>query len=1273
MASNQVVERISFARTKKQFQYPDFLEVQLKSFADFFQLETTPENRKNEGLYKVFLENFPITDTRNQFVLEFLDYYIDPPRYTIEECLERGLTYSVPLKAKLKLYCTDPEHEDFETIIQEVYLGTIPYMTPRGTFVINGAERVVVSQLHRSPGVFFAQSVHPNGTKLYSARIIPFKGSWIEFATDTNNVMFAYIDRKKKVPVTTLLRAIGFESDKSILEIFDLADEIKVSKAALKKVVGRRLAARVLKSWVEDFVDEDTGEVVSIERNEVIIDRETVLENEHIDLIVDAGVDTILLHKETANINDYAIIYNTLHKDPSNSEKEAVLHIYRTIRGSEPPDEATARDVIEKLFFSDKRYDLGDVGRFRMNRKLGLNIPSEVRVLTKEDIISIIKYLIELSNSKADVDDIDHLSNRRVRTVGEQLYNQFSVGLARMARTIRERMNVRDNEVFTPIELINAKTLSSVINSFFGTNQLSQFMDQTNPLAEMTHKRRLSALGPGGLSRERAGFEVRDVHYTHYGRLCPIETPEGPNIGLINSLCVYAKINELGFIETPYRKVENGKVDLSDEGVIYLSAEGEEGKIIAQANASVADDGTLLEQRIKARLEADYPSVSADQVNLMDVAPNQIASIAASLIPFLEHDDANRALMGSNMMRQAVPLLQPEAPIVGTGIEGQVVQDSRIHLTAEGDGVVEFVDANEIKIRYNLTEEEKFVSFDDPVKTYKLTKFLKTNQNTCINLRPIVRKGDKVKQGQILTEGYATQNGELALGRNLMVAFMPWKGYNFEDAIVISERVVREDLFTSIHIEEYLLEVRDTKRGLEELTADIPNVSEEATKNLDENGIIRIGAEVKPGDILIGKITPKGESDPTPEEKLLRAIFGDKAGDVKDASLKASPSLDGIVIDKKLFSRAIKDKKGTKAANEKVLLEKIEDEFKQQIDELNTKMVDKLFVLVNGKTSQGVKDYYNVDVIPKGVKFTTKVLQELNFLNVNPNKWTTDKDKNQLIRQLFHNYMLKYKEIESVYKRKKYTLTIGDELPAGIVQLAKVYIARKRKIKVGDKMAGRHGNKGIVSRIVRVEDMPFLEDGTPVDIVLNPLGVPSRMNLGQIYETVLGWAGKVLGVKFSTPIFDGATIEQITEYTNKAGLPPYGITYLYDGGTGERFDQPATVGVIYMLKLGHMVDDKMHARSIGPYSLITQQPLGGKAQFGGQRFGEMEVWALEAFGAANILQEILTIKSDDVIGRAKAYEAIVKGEPMPTPGIPESFNVLLHELRGLGLSVNLLN
>ncbi len=1272
MASNKVVERISFSSTKNQLEYPDFLEIQLKSFADFFQLETTPENRKNEGLFKVFQENFPITDTRNNFVLEFIDYFVDPPRYTIDECLERGLTYSVPLKAKLKLYCTDPEHEDFDTVIQDVYLGTIPYMTPRGTFVVNGAERVVVSQLHRSPGVFFGQSVHANGTKLYSARIIPFKGSWIEFATDINNVMYAYIDRKKKLPVTTLLRAIGYESDKNILEIFDLADELKVSKTGLKKVVGRRLAARVLKSWVEDFVDEDTGEVVSIERNEVVVDREIVIENDHIDLIVDAGVDTILLHKDGANMADYAIIYNTLQKDPCNSEKEAVLHIYRQLRNSEPPDEATARDVIDKLFFSDKRYDLGEVGRFRINRKLGLNTSHDTKVLTKEDIILIIKYLIELINSKTDVDDIDHLSNRRVRTVGEQLYNQFSVGLARMARTIRERMNVRDNEVFTPIDLINAKTLSSVINSFFGTNALSQFMDQTNPLAEMTHKRRMSALGPGGLSRERAGFEVRDVHYTHYGRLCPIETPEGPNIGLISSLCVFAKINDLGFIETPYRKVEEGRVDLSNNGVIFLSAEEEEGKIIAQANAALNDDGTFSEHRVKSRLEADYPQVTGEQVHMMDVAPNQIASIAASLIPFLEHDDANRALMGSNMMRQAVPLMRPDSPIVGTGIEFRVVYDSRIHGQSEGEGVVEYVDANEIVIRYALNDEEKFISFDEPVRSYKLQKFLKSNQNTCINLRPMVKKGDKVIKGQLLSEGYSTEKGELALGRNLMVAFMPWKGYNFEDAIVINEKVVRDDLFTSIHIDEYMLEVRDTKRGLEELTADIPNVSEEATKNLDENGLIRVGADVKPGDILIGKITPKGETDPSPEEKLLRAIFGDKAGDVKDASLKASPSLEGTVIDKKLFSRAIKDKKSPKL-NEKNLIQKIEDDFNRQFEELNAKMVDKLFILVNGKTSQGVKDYLNVDVIPKGVKFTQKVIQDLDFLNVNPNKWTTDKDKNQVIRDLFHNYMIKFKEIDSVYKRKKYNLTIGDELPAGIVQLAKVYIAKKRKIKVGDKMAGRHGNKGIVSRITRAEDMPFLEDGTPVDIVLNPLGVPSRMNLGQIYETVLGWAGKELGIKFATPIFDGAHIDQICDYTEKAGIPKFGRTYLYDGGTGERFDQPATVGVIYMLKLGHMVDDKMHARSIGPYSLITQQPLGGKAQFGGQRFGEMEVWALEAFGAANILQEILTVKSDDVIGRAKAYEAIVKGDPMPTPGIPESLNVLLHELRGLGLSINLLN
>jgi DNA-directed RNA polymerase subunit beta len=1273
--SSKNTERISFASRPNQLPYPDFLEIQLKSFGEFFQLGTTPENRKKEGLFKVFTENFPITDTRNNFVLEFLDYYIDPPRYTIEECIERGLTFSVPLKAKLKLYCTDPEHEDFDTVIQDVYLGTVPYMTDRATFVINGAERVVVSQLHRSPGVFFGQSIHANGTKLYSARIIPFKGSWIEFATDINNVMYAYIDRKKKLPVTTLLRAIGFESDKQILEIFNLAEEHKVSKTNIKKLVGRKLAARVLKTWVEDFVDEDTGEVVSIERNEVILDRETVVENEHVDLIVDSGAKAILLHREDTNLSDYAIIYNTLQKDPCNSEKEAVIYIYRQLRNAEPPDEATARDVIDKLFFSDKRYDLGEVGRYRINKKLGLETEMNVKILTREDIIKIIGYLIELINSKTEVDDIDHLSNRRVRTVGEQLYAQFGVGLARMARTIRERMNVRDNEVFTPVDLINSKTLSSVINSFFGTNQLSQFMDQTNPLAEMTHKRRMSALGPGGLSRERAGFEVRDVHYTHYGRLCPIETPEGPNIGLISSLCIYAKINDLGFIETPYRKViHNGqeaapasKVDFSDEGIVWLSAEEEEQKMIAQANAPLKADGEFENARAKCRYEADYPFEEVQKVDLMDVAPNQIASIAASLIPFLEHDDANRALMGSNMMRQAVPLINPEAPIVGTGLEAQVISDSRILYVAEGDGVVEFVDSNEIVVRYTRTDEEKFVSFDDDIKRYTLPKYKKTNQNTCINLTPVVRKGEKVVKGQVLTEGYGTKHGELALGRNLKVAFMPWKGYNFEDAIVISEKVVQEDYFTSVHIDEYQLEVRDTKRGLEELTSDIPNVSEEATKNLDENGLIRIGAHIRPGDILIGKITPKGESDPSPEEKLLRAIFGDKAGDVKDASLKAGPSLEGVVIDKKLFTRAIKDRKAKSV--EKPLLDKIETDFNRSIEELKARLVDKLFILVNGKTSQGVKDYLNVDVIPKGSKFTLKQLQEVDFLNVNPNKWTTDKKKNDQIKQLLHNYVIKFKEVDGVYKRKKYNITIGDELPAGIVRLAKVYIAKKRKVKVGDKMAGRHGNKGIVARIVRAEDMPFLEDGTPVDIVLNPLGVPSRMNLGQIYETVLGWAGQKMGVKFSTPIFDGATISQIVEYTEKAGIPKYGKTYLYDGGTGERFDQPATVGVIYMLKLGHMVDDKMHARSIGPYSLITQQPLGGKAQFGGQRFGEMEVWALEAFGAAHILQEILTIKSDDVVGRAKAYEAIVKGEPMPLPGIPESLNVLLHELRGLGLSV----
>ena len=1264
-------KRISFSSVKNRMPYPDLLEVQLKSFQDFFQLDTTAENRKNEGLYKVFMENFPITDTRNNFVLEFIDYYVDPPRYSIDECLERGLTYSVPLKAKLKLYCTDPEHEDFDTVVQDVYFGTIPYMTPRGTFVINGAERVIVSQLHRSPGVFFGQSTHTNGTKLYSARIIPFKGSWIEFATDINNVMYAYIDRKKKLPVTTLLRAIGFESDRQILEIFDLAEEVKVTKANLKKVVGQRLAARVLKTWVEDFVDEDTGEVVSIERNEIIIDRETVLEERHIEDIVESGAKSILIHKEAPGSIDFSIVYNTLQKDPCNSEKEAVVYIYRQLRNSEPPDEATARDVIEKLFFSDKRYDLGDVGRFRINKKLSLDISPEVRVLTREDMIAIIKYLISLINSKTDVDDIDHLSNRRVRTVGEQLANQFSVGFVRMARTIRERMNVRDNEVFTPVDLINAKTLSSVINSFFGTNQLSQFMDQTNPLAEMTHKRRLSALGPGGLSRERAGFEVRDVHYTHYGRLCPIETPEGPNIGLISSLCVYAKISDMGFIETPYRKVEDGVVDLKNSDVVYLSAEEEEGLVIAQANAPLDDKGHFLNaDKIKARYEGDFPVVTDKEVNLMDVAPNQIASIAASLIPFLEHDDANRALMGSNMMRQAVPLVMPEAPIVGTGLEDDMIGDSRIQIVAEGNGEVVFSDATQIQVKYERTDEEKLVSFDPEVTTYNLPRYRKTNQNTSITLKPIVRKGEQVTKGQILTEGYSTQKGELALGRNLKVAFMPWKGYNFEDAIVISERMMRDDIFTSVHVDEYIMEVRDTKRGVEELTSDIPNVSEDATKDLDENGIIRIGANIKPGDILIGKITPKGESDPSPEEKLLRAIFGDKAGDVKDASLKAQPSLFGVVVDKKLFSRANRDGKKSKAA-EKAQLEKLDMAFNEQAEVLRSRLLEKLAVLLKDKTTAGIRDYFGVEIVAKGTRFTQKMLGEIDFLNVAADKWTGDVHLDSLVEKTINNYIIKYKEADAVLKRDKYNLTNGDELPAGIIQLAKVYIAKKRKLRVGDKMAGRHGNKGIVAKVVRDEDMPFLEDGSIVDIVLNPLGVPSRMNLGQIYETVLGWAGRELGLKFATPIFDGASLEQINEYTAQAGVPRSGRTYLFDGGTGERFDQPATVGVIYMLKLGHMVDDKMHARSIGPYSLITQQPLGGKAQFGGQRFGEMEVWALEAFGAANILQEILTIKSDDVMGRAKAYEAIVKGDNLPQAGIPESLNVLLHELRGLAISVKL--
>ena len=1250
----------------RKFDYPDFLDIQLKSFQDFFQIETNPDNRLEEGLFKVFKENFPISDARNNFTLEFLDYYIDPPRYTIEECIERGLTYSVPLKAKLKLSCNDPENEDFQAVEQPVYLGLIPYMTPKGTFVINGAERVVVSQLHRSPGVFFGTQFHSNGTQLYSARIIPFKGSWMEFTTDINNVMYAYIDRKKKLPITTLLRAIGYETDKDILDIFELAEEVKATRANLKKHIGRKLAARVVDTWVEDFVDEDTGEVVSMERTEVIIERDVELTEEHIEKILALNIKTILINTEDKDGIDYSVIYNTLKKDTANNAKEAVEYIYRQLRNAEPPDEETARGIIEKLFFSDKRYDLGDVGRYRINTKLGLNVPDEVRVLTQTDITSIIKYLILLINQKAEVDDIDHLSNRRVRTVGEQLSAQFGVGLARMSRTIRERMNVRDNEVFTPTELINAKTLSSVINSFFGTNQLSQFMDQTNPLAEITHKRRISALGPGGLSRDRAGFEVRDVHYTHYGRLCTIETPEGPNIGLISSLSVYAKINNLGFIETPYMRVEKGKVRW-DEAPVYYTAEAEENKTVAQATTPQEKDGRIKGNRVKARRQADFPIVEPSEVDLIDIASNQIASIAASLIPFLEHDDANRALMGSNMMRQAVPLLNPEIPIVGTGIEQAVAEDSRVLLNAIGDGVVKYVDSTKIIIEHTRTENERLVSFDDDLHEYKLTKYQRTNHSTVINLRPIVRKGDKVKKGQVLCEGYATQGGELALGRNMMVAFMPWKGYNFEDAVVISERVVREDIYTSVHVEEYTLEVRETKRGDEELTRDIPNVSNDATKDLDENGIIRIGAEVKEGDILIGKITPKGESDPSPEEKLLRAIFGDKAGDVKDASLKVPPSVHGVVIDKKLFSRVVRDRK--QRAREKELLAKPEEEFNHEIEELKDKLLDKLLVLLAGKVSNGVYDSHKEERIHKKEKFTMKALRAIDFTDINPNRWTTDAETNELIKELLNNYNIKHREINGRFTRSKFALTVGDDLPSGIVQMAKVYIAMKRKLRIGDKMAGRHGNKGIVSKIVRAEDMPFLADGTPVDIVLNPLGVPSRMNLGQIYETVLGWAGKKLGKRFKTPIFDGATLEQINGYMEEAGLPANGRTYLYDGETGERFDQPATVGYIYMLKLHHMIDDKMHARSIGPYSLITQQPLGGKANFGGQRFGEMEVWALEAFGASHVLQEVLTVKSDDVMGRAKTYEAIVKGDNQPTPGIPESFNVLVHELRGLGLEV----
>ncbi len=1257
-------KRHNFGKIKESAEAQDLLAIQLQSFQDFFQLETTPDKRNNEGLFRVFKENFPITDTRNIFVLEFLDYFVDPPRYSIDECIERGLTYSVPLKAKLRLSCNDEEHVDFQTIVQDVFLGNIPYMTPRGTFVVNGAERVVVSQLHRSPGVFFGQSTHPNGSKIYSARVIPFKGAWMEFATDINNVMYAYIDRKKKFPVTVLLRAIGYETDKDILELFGMANEVKADKKTLADNLGRRLAARVLRSWTEDFVDEDTGEVVSIERNEIVLERDSVLTEDAMAMILEMGVASIFLQKEEVS-GDYSIIYNTLNKDTTNSELEAVQYIYRQLRSTDAPDNETARGIIEKLFFSDKRYDLGEVGRYKVNRKLGAGTPMETRVLTKADIISIIQYLVRLTNGKAEVDDIDHLSNRRVRTVGEQLYAQFGVGLARMARTIRERMNVRDNEVFTPIDLINARTLSAVINSFFGTSQLSQFLDQTNPLSEITHKRRISALGPGGLSRERAGFEVRDVHYSHYGRLCTIETPEGPNIGLISTLCVHASINDMGFIETPYRKVKDGKVDFTK--FHFLSAEEEDQAKIAQAHSDTDDNGKFIEDKIKSRQTGDFPILPPNEVEYMDVAPNQIVGLSASLIPFLENDDANRALMGSNMQRQAVPLLRPQAPIVGTGLEAKAARDARLQIMAEGEGVVEYVDGNEIHVRYNRNATQRLISFTDDLKVYKLTKYAKTNQSTCMNLQPNVKKGDKVKEGDFLTDGYATKDGELALGRNLVVAFMPWKGFNFEDAIVINEKVVREDWFTSIHVDEYELEVRDTKLGEEELTNDIPNVSEEATKDLDENGIIRIGAHVKEGDILIGKITPKGETDPTPEEKLLRAIFGDKAGDAKDASLKMSPSVDGVVIGKKLFSRAKKDKNSK--VKEKAALEKIEAIHQEALKEINVLLVEKLTTLLTDHTSTGITNNFGETVISKGAKFNEKTLKGIDFQSINPLGWTGDKKLDENVNQLLHNFNIRCNEELGRYKREKFNVSIGDELPTGVIKLAKVYLASKRKLKVGDKMAGRHGNKGIVSRIVRAEDMPFLEDGTPVDIVLNPLGVPSRMNLGQIYETILGWSGLKQGIKFATPIFDGATREEIDLQVKNAALPDFGHTYLYDGETGDRFDQRATVGVIYILKLHHMVDDKMHARSIGPYSLITQQPLGGKAQFGGQRFGEMEVWALEAYGASNLLQELLTLKSDDIVGRAKTYEAIVKGDNIPKAGIPESFNVLVHELRGLGLEL----
>ncbi|MDI9357706.1 MAG: DNA-directed RNA polymerase subunit beta [Phycisphaerales bacterium] len=1308
------LQRKTFGSQKYEVKIPDLLDIQIESFKNFFQFETTPDKRNDEGLFSVFKENFPITDNRNIFLLEFLDYFVDPPLYTMEECLERGLTFSVPLKAKLRLSCNDPEHVDFHTITQNVFFGNIPYMTPKGTFIVNGSERVVVSQLHRSPGVFFSQSLHPNGTKLYNARVIPFKGAWMEFTTDVNNTMYAYIDRKNKFPVTTLLRAIGYETDRDILELFDMAEAVTLNAKDSSKYEGRILAERVLRTWTEDEVDENSGEVITKIRTEVVIDRGEKLTPTEITKILELQ-DSVFLQKEQDD--SFSIIVNTFKKeDPAVVDAtSAAKYIYKQLRGgTDAPDDDTAKGIIDKSFFSDKRYDLGDVGRFKINRKLKLDkIVKEIqkkatktasdkkrletiqadlekRVLSKSDIVEIIKYLVKLTNDKAEIDDIDHLCNRRVKTVGEQLSAQFSLGLARIARTIKERLNVRDNEVFTPDELTNSRALSSVINTFFGTSQLSQFLDQTNPLSEITHKRRISALGPGGLSRDRAGFEVRDIHYSHYGRLCAIETPEGANIGLISSLCVYAKINNKGFIETPYYEVTNGKVNF--DKVKYLSPEQEdemeddstgstnepqeEGglKFPAIAQFNVSGEGGKIKDKVFCRVSDEFTEVDSKEVKYIDVAPNQIMGLSASLIPFLEHDDANRALMGSNMQRQAVPLIKPEVPIVGTGFEAKAAQDSKIQILSEGNGRVEYVDANEIHIRYEKNDMDKLVSFETDVKVYKLTKFIKTNMATCINLHPAVYKGDKVRKGDFLTEGYAIKDGEMALGRNLKVAFMPWKGYNFEDAIVISQKVVRDDWFTSIHVEEYELQVRETKLGNEILTSDIPNVSEDATKDLDENGVVRIGASIKEGDILIGKITPKGETDPTPEEKLLLAIFGEKAGEHKDASLRAPNGVEGTVIDKKLFERVV-------AGNRErtVTIADVEKKHQKNIKELNAKVQAKLVELLKGKVCKtGIQNKFGEEIIEKGTKFNDKLITKLlnsgqdneNALqNVNSNDWTGEHATDKFINQLVHNFNIEFNKEIGRYKREKFNISIGDELPTGVIKLAKVYIAVKRKLKVGDKMAGRHGNKGIVAKIVREEDMPFLEDGTPVDIVLNPLGVPSRMNVGQIYETVLGWCGQKLGVNYATPIFDGAKPNDIVEKCKEAKIPDNGHTYLYDGETGERLHQKATVGVIYMIKLHHMVDDKMHARSIGPYSLITQQPLGGKAQFGGQRFGEMEVWALEAYGAANILQEMLTIKSDDIQGRSRTFDAITKGENLPRPGVPESFNVLTYELRGLGLDI----